>query len=86
MGFVIISDDDPRYFYKGYRIFRSKEDSNLWGIKSPSGEIIVKPIFQRIAWNEGIVWANTPTIVWFQLNDKEAICTFDQMLKLHNSK
>ncbi|MBD5276220.1 MAG: hypothetical protein HDS30_00955 [Bacteroides sp.] len=84
--FVIITDDDPRYFYKDYRIFRNEVNRNLWGIKSPEGVILVDPIFQEINWIEGLEWANKPTLVRFKLNDKEAICTFEQMLKLKSQK
>lgn len=81
-----ISDDDPRYFYKDYRIFRNEIDRNLWGIKSPEGVIIVDPIFQEINWIKGVEWANTPTLVIFRLNDKQAVCKFEQMLKLKSQK
>ena len=83
MGFTIISDDDPQYFYKNYRIFRNEVDRNLWGIKSPSGLIIVEPIFQEIHWIKGVDWAKIPTLVKFNLNDMTAVCTFEQMLKLN---
>ena len=83
MGYiVIISDDDKRYFYKDYRIFRNEINRDLWGIKSPDGEVIVEPIFQKISWIREAKWANAPTLVLFRLNDKEAVCTFEQMLKL----
>lgn len=86
MGFVIISDDDKRYFYKNYRIFRNEVNRNLWGIKSPEGVVIIEPIFQKIEWIIGVEWANTQTCVLFELNDKEAVCTFEQMLELKSKK
>lgn len=86
MEFVFISDDDQRYFYKDYRIFRNEEDPSLWGIKSPEGVVIVDPIFQGIKWIKGVEETNTPTLVQFELNEKQAVCTFEQMLKLKSQK
>ena len=80
--FVFISDNDRQYFYKGYRIFRNEINRDLWGIKSPEGVHIIDPIFQRIEWRKGVEWKNTPTLVIFSLNNKQAVCTFEQMLKL----
>lgn len=86
MGFVIIPDDDPRYFYKEYRIFRNEVNRNLWGVKSPSGSVIIEPIFNEISWIRGIEWANIPALIVFELNDMKAVCTFEQMLEQYNKK
>lgn len=86
MGFVIISDNDSRYFYKDYRIFRNEANWNLWGIKSPAGNIIIEPIFQSIEWIKGIDWNNINTLVKFKLNNKTAICSFEQMLNMQKCK
>lgn len=50
MRIIVISDDDPRYFYKDYRIFKDSSN-NKWGIKNiKTDAIIVKCDFDYISW------------------------------------
>lgn len=83
MGFVFISDDDKRYFYQGFRIFRSEVNSTLWGIKSPNNEILIQPVYNEIEW-----FYRPPSnkisdvIVKFRLNEKSALCHFNDLLTL----
>lgn len=81
MPIRFISDDDPRYFYKDYRIFRNNTNENVWGIKDPNGKVIIEPIFEEIEWYKRDKELSK-TLIRFKLNGKASFCNFTQMLNL----
>lgn len=77
MTLKFIPDDDPSYFYNGYRIFWNA-DYRLYGIKDPDGKIVIKPIFSSIKWHI----THSGAVIVFKLNEKTAFCHFHDMLTL----
>lgn len=73
MRIIVISDDDPRYFYKDYRIFKDSSN-NKWGIKNiKTDAIIVKCDFDYIS------WLKNDDMIEFTLNKKHALCRISDM-------
>lgn len=65
-----IPDDDPVYFYNGFRIM--KGDSDKWGIICvQSGETIIDFAF------DGIWWEKKYDLIRFCKDGKYALCHFD---------
>lgn len=78
MAIIIIRDDDPRYFYKDYRIFKDP-CTNKWGIKNiKTDTIIIKCNFDYIE------WLKKEDMIEFTLNKKHALCRIVDMNILTN--
>lgn len=76
MSLIEIREDDPRYFYKDYRIIKDP-CTRKWGIKNiKTDKIIIKCIFDYIE------WLKKEDMIEFRLNDKQALCRISDMCLL----
>lgn len=78
MRIIVISEDDPMYFYKDFRIIKDP-NTNKWGIKNlRTDKIIVKCDFDSISWLKDY------DMITFTLNKKQAVCRLSDMNSLTN--